>query len=113
MMGTRNRVAKLSHSPHFPVNLLVPLEKSCNFTEEAFFEGGGGGFLKLIFNSIHRESPCSSTGSKVLKSSRIKVGMGQQVNLVVTEGLMSARLNARPGTQIDGEGVGNYAACIN
>lgn len=49
----------------------------------------------------------------MLNSSGIKVGMGQQVNTEVTEGLMSARLNARPGPQIDREGVRKYAACIN
>lgn len=41
------------------------------------------------------------------------VGMGQQVNMALTEGLMSARLNARPGPQIDREEVKRYTACIN
>lgn len=35
----------------------------------------------------------------------IKVGIGQQVNMAETEGLMSARLNARPGPRIDREEV--------
>lgn len=48
----------------------------------------------------------------MLNSSGIKVGMGQQVNME-SEGLMSARLNARPGPQIDREGVRKYTACIN
>lgn len=49
----------------------------------------------------------------MLNSSGIKVGMGQQVNMAASEGLMSARLNARPGPQIDREGVRKYTACIN
>lgn len=49
----------------------------------------------------------------MLNSSGIKVGVGKQVNTAVTEGLMSARLNARPGPQIDREGVRRYTACIN
>lgn len=39
--------------------------------------------------------------------------MGQRVNMAETEGLMSARLNARPGPQLDREGVQRYTACIN
>lgn len=50
---------------------------------------------------------------KVLDSWGINVGTGQQVNMAVTEGLMSARLNARPGPQIDREEVKRYTACIN
>lgn len=49
----------------------------------------------------------------MLNSSGIKVEISQQVNKAAAEGLMSARLNARPRPPIDREGVGMYTACIN
>lgn len=67
-------------------------------------------FIKL--NSIRKDLTHPETADcKTL--SGIKVGMGQQVNMAVSEGLMSARLNARPGPQIHREGVRRYTPCIN
>lgn len=43
----------------------------------------------------------------------IKVMRGRRVHMAATEGLMSARLNARPGPHRDREGVRRCTACIN